>query len=347
MPSKSVFTKPLSVTIAFLMTAGATAQAADRSNPSVLDQIERELEHLANNVINQDRGLTFKRLGGTTPTNWEVIDSKQESIANLKCTSGNTNHHAAVATYGLGRVLDFNIFPVAVPIRLNEGTVSGTREQNCALKEWATNYTQYAWTQDTFTSASGSKALLINALNCSRRVNFNTVYNFDQTSDFGNPKIRPKTKTRYVGSSSLLNVAKDFSNMMIMDTVIGNDDRFPGGNTFFYSQAGQSVLEGSFFRFVDIRLFSLDNEAAFKRDNSNGENHMKKYLSRFDYDFLVKLGQLQEELKANPNKYPFLNFRTMSSGKTGAQHVIDNIEDVRRHVNAMNARCGTDIYFPR
>ena len=81
----------------------------DRESAEYFEATESYLKSLDLN----DPSLEFKRLGGTTATNWSVKKDGR-TVADLKCTSGNTDHHGAVIAYRLGRELGFNIYPVAV-----------------------------------------------------------------------------------------------------------------------------------------------------------------------------------------------------------------------------------------
>ena len=270
----------------------------DRESAEYFEATESYLKALDLN----DPSLEFKRLGGTTATNWSVKKDGRV-VADLKCTSGNTDHHGAVIAYRLGRELGFNIYPVAVYRSVNL-SIDGTRiSQQCALKEWESVFTQYYWTRDTFASTdSPDKRSLAKALSCqSAKPAQDDEFLFSARSAYGDPKLKGASRVPYSGRTSLLEATRDFSNMMAVDALIGNEDRFPGGNLFFRSVTTSHVERQDGIVFEDARLYSLDNEAAFKGQtpaSTHSARDLKKYVTRFDADMISKLERLAEDPQA-------------------------------------------------
>lgn len=283
-----------------------------------------------------DQGLVFHRLGGTTASNWSV-ERGGIIVANLKCTGGNTDHHGAVIAYRLGRELGFNIYPVAVYRQVNRYIDGHKVAEQCALKEWTSVFTQYYWTRDTFLRTdSPDKNRMVSALRCEHpKPRESDGFRYYARSAYGHPKIAGKGRTPYQGETTLLSASRDFSTMMVVDAVIGNEDRFPGGNTFFRSVTTSFSEREGRITFDRPRLYSLDNEAAFKGMNPLGTHSakdLKDYVTRFDADVIAQMqrlsgdaGRLEEITNGDERLVEFI--------RDGIQFVLDRYAEAK-------ARCG-------
>ena len=288
-------------------------------------------------AVNLDReNLQFERLGGTTVTNW-AVRKDDVNVADLKCSSGNTDHHGAVVSYRLGRELDFNIYPVAVYRQVSRRIGDTVVDEQCALKEWDTILTQYYWTRETFDDTdSRAKRDLSNSLRCDHpKPTADDGFEFSARSAYGNPKPSGAHRVPYRGETRLLQASRDFSNMMVIDTLIGNEDRFPGGNTFFRSVTTSFVEDGDDVVFENVRLFSLDNEAAFKTDSAastHAARDLKKYVSRFDGEVIAKLRRLAGDDSAL--------VQLTDGDERLARFIGEGIQIVLEAFAAAEARCG-------
>ncbi len=330
----------------FIFAAGLAAAAAapaaeyppqagtDRESAAYFESAEAFLRTLDLD----DPGLEFTRLGGTTATNWSVRKGGT-IVADLKCTSGNTDHHGAVIAYRLGRELGFNIYPVAVYRQVDRRIGAATIKQQCALKEWDSIFTQYYWTRETFAETdSRAKKELSDALRCDGpKPTADAPFRFSALSAYGDPKLHGTRRVPYRGDTSLLQTTRDFSTMMVIDTLIGNEDRFPGGNTFFRSVTTSFVEDGGDVVFENARLFSLDNEAAFKSAtpaSTHAARDLQEYVSRFDADMMAKLKRLAEDagtLKRLTDGDPRLT-----------TYILDGIRIVLEHYAKTADRCGAE-----
>ena len=306
----------------------------DRDSATYLEATEKYLQTLDLN----DPELEFKRLGGTTATNWSV---KKDGtvVADLKCTSGNTDHHGAVIAYRLGRELGFDIYPVAVYREVDLDIDGFEINQQCALKEWESVFTQYYWTRDTFTETdSRHKRNLVDALRCENpKPQRDAPFQFSAKSAYGDPTFQGVRRVPYHGDTNLLEASRDFSNMMVVDTLIGNEDRFPGGNTFFRSVTTSYTGDRNGVTFENVRLYSLDNEAAFKAQSA-GSTHsardLKKHVWRFDRDMMAGLQRLAKDPEALD--------RISDGNDTLTAFIRDGIRLVLDQYAAAQATCGED-----
>lgn len=331
------------ISLAAGLAAAVVAPAAEYPPQSGTDRESSDYfkatEAFLRDVDLDGENLEFKRLGGTTATNW-AVRKDGATIADLKCTSGNTDHHGAVIAYRLGRELGFNVYPVAVYRQVDRRITDMMVDQQCALKEWDTVFTQYYWTRETFDDTdSRAKRNLIDALRCENpRPKADDVFEFSARSAYGNPKPAGARRVPYRGDSSLMQASRDFSNMMVIDTLIGNEDRFPGGNTFFRSVTTSYVHDGDQVIFENVRLFSLDNEAAFKTDSAastHAARDLKKHVSRFDGEMVAKLRRLAGD-PAALEKLTDGDERLTDFIREGIQIVLEAYAEAE-------ARCGKDM----
>jgi len=119
----------------------------------------------------------------------------------------------------------------------------------------------------------------------------------------------------YIGIGYADEMAKDMSSIMLIDAVMGDSDRFPGGNVHFRSVDGNVVNNGKTFMFGHSRLFSLDNGATLKPLDTAGLDNLKRSrVSRFSKIAVAKLRELKKkskdeiisELKITPEEYDIL-----------------------------------------
>jgi hypothetical protein len=254
-----------------------------------LDQREDALREL-----DISSGHEFKRVGqGTTVLNFKVKNTATgKNVANLKCTEGNTYAPAAVAVYRLGRATGFNIYPVAVTARA-EQLPAQYRGQQCVLKEWSGNFGQFNWNRDHLaSSAADYRGDTARILKCDPLRGDNEVRIAPQTS-YGSFVGKPDDGAfTYVMNSTMRNFARDFGNMMLIDAVLGNDDRFPGGNIHLRATEGTVEFDAR-SRTVELnggRLFSLDNEASMKRfGGGNAMGDLTRSLRAYDARLLNAL----------------------------------------------------------
>ena len=296
--------------------------------------------------------LVFKRLNGSTLTNWK-ISQNGVNLASLKCTEGINSHKAAFAAYNLGKALNFNIYPVTVTKMVDRVVINNDQgntykvKAECVLKKWYKEIAFYKWEpEELMQSADPSKNELVKGLNCSVPKNFPKDYTFISTA-----------KGQIRGNSEFEAVLRDFSNMLVVDMLIGNEDRFPphhkqGGNVFFRSTTETSrddAQNPGWKDFDSARFFSLDNDYAFVNSQSPSHHDFFKYVKRFDRAFIKQLAELQKKLQASVQKnsvatdFKYLNFEiTLKDGKkkmSAAAYVLDNINQVLKRVSELATEC--------
>jgi hypothetical protein len=143
----------------------------------------------------------------------------------------------------------------------------------------------------------------------------------------------------YVGFGYADEMAKDMSSIMLIDAVMGDSDRFPGGNVHFRSIDGNVVNRNNTFMFGRSRLFCLDNGAVLKPQDTTGLDTLKRSgISRFLKTVVLKLKELKDakkedvinELKITPEEYEIFK---------------SNLDQTVEYINKLEKRYKRKLYF--
>jgi hypothetical protein len=358
------------ILILFLVSS-CNAEENIYSSQSLL-QKEKDLQQIAAHLDQYQ--FSQLRAGNTTPAAWTVKNKTGTPVALLKCTAGNNYAPAEIAAYYLGKMLELPIYPVTIGVTLNPTLAAKlkTSPQYCALKEWYLNWSVMYWKaqaniakivkqkkytaykmKNSFLSAQGDNKLLADTLLCSNNLDKVKNDSIQLSSGIktrnGDPLIKPGQPAFFISDKvSLLEVAKDFSNLMLLDAVMGNGDRFPGLNLEFRSSINKSqILNKQQVMILHPRLSSLDMGLSFKGWQPTwGRLEMTYYLRRFDPSMLKRLRKLLIQLDQLTSddlqgKWHFLNFKTQMNSritaidylKTNIQWVLDFAEKVSSKQN--------------
>lgn len=122
--------------------------------------------------------------------------------------------------------------------------------------------------------------------------------------------LEPKGCT--IGYTYLDDLSKDFSSMLLIDAVMGNNDRFPGGNVHFRAVSDEVIQRPGKLILKKAQLFSLDNGAVLKPTDKTALNILKEFkISRFVKAHVEKLYEinnmdnsiLRKELSLSPEEF--------------------------------------------
>jgi hypothetical protein len=269
--------------------------------------------------LNDDPKLQFKASKGYEGTSvWvKVKDASGRNIAIFKPTNGNTYARGEIFTYQMAKLLGTEkMYPVTMLHTLNKTgcdkfiaalekvEYKGMKERNrtalmkrCArgqlegaVKEWVVDFQFFQ------------------AIGTSDKLKKHRVFEFLNSRGARPPAketIKARTVTKYYkpdnckrgtykGTLELGQLARDVSDLLIMDVLNANEDRFPGANVDFKSLGKAKEVSECVFDFGPSRLFSLDNGATFKGTYSNGYVDFTKRLKptrfvRRTYDRLKAL----------------------------------------------------------
>lgn len=266
----------------------------------------------------------FKLLGDLEGTSMilKVKDAKHETIAVFKPSSGSTNHRGEYAAYKLGQILGLTIYPkvkiakipytrlIEIKEILNkiefkkfygkkhilhmkakeknrkkmlahlDNLIKHKKGLEGALKIWVKKL--------IFSSMLGSMQSFLK-----NPVYFNLVtgkeikkkyLSFSQYTNIFKPK------GTYYWYSDFKKLTKDFSSMLLVDAVLGNRDRFPGGNVHFTPVNIDKVRhKGKKINFNESNLISIDNGAVLQNKNEALVLLKKIRIKHFDKMILKKL----------------------------------------------------------
>ena len=129
------------------------------------------------------------------------------------------------------------------------------------------------------------------------------------------------------GDGYIDEMAKDMSSIMLIDAAMGDRDRFPGGNVHF------RVINGH------ARLFSLDNGAVLKPQDSTGLDTLKRSgVSRFQKSVVIKLQEfntaskqeIMDKLKITPEEYEIFK---------------SDLEQTLAYIKTLEAKYKKNLYF--
>jgi len=274
--------------------------------------------------INGSKKFKFKASKGFEGTSvWvKIKDADGKNIAIFKPTNGNTYDRGEVFTYQMAKILGIEqMYPVTIlhtldktgckkfSDALDKVAYKGMKERNrkklmkkCrkgrlegAVKEWVLDF--------QFFQAIGK----------TERLKKHSLYKhltYKGTRPTAGKYVEAKTVTRlykpdrckratYRGKLDRAQLARDLSDLMILDVLNANEDRFPGANIDFKSLGKAKETKECVFDFGESRLFSLDNGATFKGTYSNAFVDFTKRLkvSRFRKETFRRLVDIDRFVK--------------------------------------------------
>ena len=276
---------------------------------------------------------TFKASKGFEGTTiWvKVKNKKGKSVAAFKPTSGNTYHRGEVFTWRMAQLLGIEpLFPVTVLTTLDKSgcdklvsalkkvTYKGPKEKNrkriiraCrggqlegALKEWVHGFQFFGGIGKVKKLKKHGifKHLKRDGARPKKGVNIKVT----QKTRYYKPDHCKQGTYKGVMDQELL--ARDLSDLLVMDVLNANEDRFPGANVEFKSIAGTvKETKPCVFDFGPSRLFSLDNGGTFKGAAYGSWADMTKNLgiSRFNKRTYQRLAALRRFVKGDASAPTF------------------------------------------
>lgn len=151
----------------------------------------------------------------------------------------------------------------------------------------------------------------------------------DKQMDLGIKFEDPKDKTKKIlPTDSELNLARQFSKIMVLDILTGQWDRFSGGNIEALYDKKNNV----------VQFIARDNGGASMV--GNGYSLYYTFLTRFDADQIARVERLLALLEANPNEVvAALKMRSKPDS------LIKRCKKLLAHVEATEAKYGTEATF--
>ncbi len=308
----------------------AALEKLDAPRAKVLAVTSALVEARLSSMNLADDAWSFKAPSGFEGTSiWlKIKDRDGNTVAMFKPTNGNTYHRGEVFTWRMAKLLGLEaMYPVTVLMELdskacdkavaelNKTSYKGLKERNrrlmidrCrsghlegAVKDWVKDF--------IFFQAIGKVEKL-------------KRHSIVQTLRAGGPKPQVGKKVPLELSSKLYKpdhcrkaeyrgyldqnlLARDLSDLLVMDVLNANEDRFPGANLEVRSLHGSKETSKCLLDFGESRLFSLDNGGTFKgaasRSYTDAKNQIK--LARFNrrtYERLLHLSEFLDGARPAP-----------------------------------------------
>ncbi len=266
----------------------------------------------------------FISVGNTSVVFKMFFETRPHAAFKPAARSRPKGHVAEIAAYRLGRCLELNNVPPVISRRIKRKTMSGGLTIRQATV-WHKLDARIKWNRDGF--VQGAAIYWVPAmrnLNLESRRNTQRWLRWLDIDGEVPEAVRP--------------LAKDISNMLSFDYLIGNGDRFSGGNM-------KGDPQGRF-------LFLRDHDLAFPRKLSKRLHRRiaNRMLSakRFSRGFFHRLRTLtrerfQDELNRDPlsAKGPLLDGRQLAG-------LFDRREALLSHISSLVQLYGTDrvLIFP-
>lgn len=153
----------------------------------------------------------------------------------------------------------------------------------------------------------------------------------DKKIDLGVKFKDPKDKTKKIlGTDTELNLARQFSKIMVLDILTGQWDRFSGGNIEALYNKKKGV----------VQFIARDNGGASM--TGNGYSLYYTFLSRFDADQMNRVERLLNLLQSHPQEVvAALHMRSKP------ETLIKRCQKLLAHVQATQAKYGANkTFFP-
>jgi hypothetical protein len=345
-------------------------------NSNVLENIskkdiEKKLKALKKIDINSDK-VNFSLMGDLEGTSiiLKVRDRVSgNKLAVFKPASGSTNYRAEIAAFRLSKYLDFYVYPPSIKASLNVETLKKVKniienkkfkkvygKHNKAIEAKIKNQKEIL---KKINELIKNKKPLVGALKT-------WIYNLQFCTELGTLKALKKHKVyKYlslkgpkipkkeiiklkqcsklfkphgcvIGYVYLDELAKDLSSIILLDAILSNRDRFPGGNVHFRSVTKDVKIKEKEKIFPIARLFSLDNGAMLK--NVSNLKNLKYNVSRFNKNHIEKLKELKTKEDKEIKKILFINDEELKIFKK-------NLENTISYIKELNKKYKNKIYF--
>jgi hypothetical protein len=142
--------------------------------------------------------------------------------------------------------------------------------------------------------------------------------------------FKPKGCT--IGYAYLDELSKDMSSIVLLDSIMGNKDRFPGGNLHIQAKNNDAVkIKPKERDFKELRLLSLDNGAVLQAKDKTGLKTLKDLkISKFVKSYVDKLKDIQKTKDSELRNKLGLNPEEFTVFKTNLKETLDYIDSLEK-----------------
>jgi hypothetical protein len=352
---------------------------------------ERPAEEALRELDLNSEATSFHLLGEFEGTSIiiRVKNADGDSVAVIKTDTSNTSTEGEVFVYRLAKLLGFDeIVAPAIPVELGDGALIKVRdllrgvEMSDTAKEQRRAYVlrqiEHAIREgDTFHGAmkpwlsgfmfttrlgrreSVAEHEIMNHLHARGEQPSHRLIELAQFTRLYSPHGTHR------GRISVSQLARDFSNIMVMDALSGQNDRFAGANMHFRAVDGERHESGSrrglpIYDMEDVRLLALDNGASLHSAHGSGLADLMGNIvegtrvERFEertVDRLRRLGELllegygtvSCELSSAQVENVWSRLGVFSA--QSREYAIGHLRATLEYIDSLERRFGEQIYF--
>jgi hypothetical protein len=331
---------------------------------------------------------TFDLLGdfeGTTII-FKVCDSSGVKRGVLKLPSPASNYRGEIAAHRIARYLEITIFPATVHKFLDAGTAkrlkgilksrkfaTARKDHHKRAIETKERHRQDAilrLEQDADPDGCFKEWLdniqFISEIGTRKAIGAHRVMTYLKADGPAPPEGAARFKQCtylmsekgcFTGSIGWARLAGDVSDMMLVDALSGNLDRFPGGNIHMRSLDGGSERSAAGINFPKAELLALDNGATFmgrssrNLDDLTGRRVEATRVERFVKGRYEKLLELRELVRTDPDsarkKLFLVKFRDPSGKNIDMlEQFAGNLDAVLDYMDSNREKFGTRTILP-
>lgn len=310
-----------------------------------------------------------------------------ESIGVIKTNTSNNSTVGEIYAYRLARLLGFSdIVAPVIPVELHEGALRKLRDlmNSRRYSDQAKERNRQRVLADVNkaisdgTSFTGAFKVWVPAFMFHTGLGTHaSLSRMEITNHLGARQPQPEAKditlsqlTRlyspqgtHRGEVELAQLAEDYSNMLLMDALMGQNDRFAGANVHFRSLSGQREEVGRrsglpIFDLGRVRLLALDNGASMRSRSGEGIRDLQGLnasvtrIERFSRQSVDQLRLLAKRIHgkecdspaSNEELRSLFNFLGVTETIT-RERAIGYIEPVLQYIDGLERRFGDSIYF--
>lgn len=311
----------------------------------------------------------------------------KQSLGVIKTDTSNTSTAGEIYAYRLARLLGFpEIVAPVIPVELNEGALKKLRdlmssrrysdankEKNrqavladvnraiangtCftgAFKVWVPAFMFHA---GLGTRTSLSRQDITKHLGARQPQPENRDITLSQTTRLYSPQGTHR------GTANLAQLTQDYSNMLLMDALMGQNDRYAGANVHFRAIDGERRENGTragvpIFEMGRVRLLALDNGASMKSRGGGGIADLQGNVDpatraeRFSRTAVEQLRALNKRITGEGCATPMSDAELRSLfgflGVTDSrmrERAVGYIKPVLDYIDGLERRHGDAIFF--
>ncbi len=321
----------LLISLALLASPASAVELEELDEAAFFEEEEREL--LEFNIDDPENILTL--MGDLEGSSMiiKVKDPDGETVGVFKPTSGNTSHISEIVAYRLCRRLDLPVCAPAMHKTLGRKTLrrfAKLRGKKRFRPPPGSRHAAHFEAKERFRKGMLRRLREADSLPGAFKAWVSPLVLYEGLGRLGSVMEHPlfeyvhhdaprpgktfelrqctqiyKPKGCYRAPIPYSELLEQFTGILIVDALIGNNDRFAGGNVHMFSLEGRTIREGKDrYRLPSPSLLMLDNGAGFMRAPSGALNVIRRELriTRFPRNQYEGLKHLWKDYNADRSR---------------------------------------------